>query len=49
MLVGEPLQAGEAARTKKGRAEFAATLEAEYVKLFAEMRNEFDLPESIVP
>ena len=49
MLVGEPLQAGEHARTKKGRAEFAAILEAEYVKLFAEMRREFSLPETIVP
>ena len=49
MLVGEPLQAAQHAHTKKGRAEFAAILEAEYVKLFAEMRREFNLPESIVP
>lgn len=49
VLVGKPLQAGEQARTKTGRAAFAAELEAEYVKLFAEMRQQFGLPETIVP
>ena len=49
MLVGQPLQAGAGARTKRGRAEFAAELEAEYVRLYAEMRKEFGLPETIVP
>lgn len=47
--VGEPLQAPASARTKSGRAEFAAELQEEYVKLFAEMREEFRLPETIVP
>jgi 1-acyl-sn-glycerol-3-phosphate acyltransferase len=49
VLVGRPMQAEQSVRTKVGRAEFAAELEAEYVKLFAEMREEFGLPESIVP
>ena len=49
VLVGKPLHAPEGARTKVGRAAFAAELQAEYVKLFAEMREEFGLPETIVP
>lgn len=49
MLVGEPLQAEPDAHTKEGRARFAARLEAEYVKLYAEMREHFGLPETIVP
>jgi 1-acyl-sn-glycerol-3-phosphate acyltransferase len=49
VLVGTPMQASEGARTKTGRAEFAAELEAEYVRLFAKMRKEFGLPETIVP
>ena len=47
--IGSPMQAPPEARTKTGRAEFSAKLEAEYVKLYAEARKEFGLPESIVP
>lgn len=49
MLVGEPLQAGPEDHTKEGRRRFAARLEAEYVKLYAEIRRTFSLPETIVP
>jgi 1-acyl-sn-glycerol-3-phosphate acyltransferase len=49
MLVGEPLQPELGDHTKEGRRRFAARLEAEYVKLFAELRRTFSLPESIVP
>jgi 1-acyl-sn-glycerol-3-phosphate acyltransferase len=47
--VGSPMWAGEAAKTKAGRADFAAKLEAEYVRLYAETREAFGLPETIVP
>ena len=49
ILVGEPLQAQPGDHTKEGRARFAARLEAEYVKLYAEIRRTFGLPETIVP
>lgn len=49
MLVGEPLTAEADGHTKEGRARFAARLEAEYVKLYAEIREIFGLPETIVP
>lgn len=49
VLAGEPISAPAEARTKTGRAAFAAELEAEYVKLFAEAREKFRLPEEIVP
>ncbi len=47
--VGPPLHADPHARGRRGRAEFAARLVAEYVRLYAEMRVKFDLPESIAP
>ncbi len=49
MLVGEPMQAEPGDHTKEGRRRFAARLEAEYVKLYAEIRRTFGLPETIVP
>ena len=47
--VGEPMHATEEAATKPGRDEFAARLEAEYVRLFKEAREVFGLEDSIVP
>ena len=49
VLVGEPIHAPAEARTKTGRASFAADLEAEYVKMYSEVRSVFGLPETIVP
>lgn len=49
VLFGNAIQAGPEARTKAGRAEFAAKLEEEYVRLFSEIRETFGLPEGIVP
>lgn len=49
MLVGEPMLAEPEDCTKEGRARFAARLEEEYVKLYAEIREAFDLPETIAP
>jgi 1-acyl-sn-glycerol-3-phosphate acyltransferase len=46
---GRPIWASPAARSRRGRAEFARELVAEYVRLYAEIRKEFDLPEDIVP
>ncbi len=47
--VGEPLAVGPESWRREGRAEFAKRLEAEYVRLFREMRKAFELPDSIVP
>lgn len=49
VYVGAPIFAGPGARTHAGRAEFAAALEAEYVRLYAKAREAFKLDESIVP
>jgi len=49
VMVGPPMWANEAAKTKTGRADFATKLEAEYVRLYAETREAFGLPETIVP
>lgn len=49
MQVGKPIHAGKDASTRRGRAQFADRLIAEYVRLYAQMRTEFDLPEDIVP
>lgn len=49
VLVGEPIHAPLEAKTKLGRADFAAKLEAEYVRLYGEIRETFGLPETIVP
>jgi 1-acyl-sn-glycerol-3-phosphate acyltransferase len=46
---GRPIHPAGIARGRQGRAEFAGQLVAEYVRLYAEMRAEFDLPEDIVP
>ncbi len=43
--VGKPLQAPPESNTRAGRAEFAAVLEAEYMRLYREMRAAFDLPD----
>lgn len=47
--VGQPIHAKTDGHNRQGRAEFAARLGAEYVRLYAEMRVKFNLPESIVP
>jgi 1-acyl-sn-glycerol-3-phosphate acyltransferase len=47
--VGKPLYASSRKPGREVRAEFAALLVAEYVRLYAEAREKFDLPESIVP
>jgi len=49
VLIGEPISAPHEAKTKIGRAQFAERLEAEYVRLFGEIREKFQLPETIVP
>ncbi|MES2921422.1 MAG: lysophospholipid acyltransferase family protein [Verrucomicrobiota bacterium] len=47
--VGEPMHANTDGNSRQGRADFAERLIAEYVRLYAEMRVKFDLPESIAP
>lgn len=47
--VGMPIHAGKDAHDRQGRADFAAVLVAEYVRLYAEMRAQYNLPESIAP
>jgi 1-acyl-sn-glycerol-3-phosphate acyltransferase len=47
--IGQPIHAKSNGHTRQGRAEFAHILTAEYVRLYAEMRENFGLPESIVP
>jgi 1-acyl-sn-glycerol-3-phosphate acyltransferase len=49
VYVGKPIYAGKAACNRQGRADFANHLRAEYVKLYAEMREKFDLADSILP
>ena len=49
MRVGKPIHARKDASNRRGRAEFADLLVAEYVRLYAQMRLEFNLPEDIVP
>ena len=49
MRVGKPIHARRDASNRRGRAEFADLLVAEYVRLYAQMRLEFNLPEDIVP
>ena len=49
VLVGEPIYADPSMRGRHGRARFAEKLIAEYVRLYAEMRVNYNLPESIVP
>ena len=49
VFAGKPMHAGEDVKTRSGRAAFAAKLEAEYVRLYAEAREAFGLPEEIVP
>jgi len=43
--VGTPMHAAPESNTRAGRAAFAARLEAEYVRLYGEMRLTFDLPD----
>jgi len=47
--VGEPILAEDHGHNRRGRADFATRLCAEYVRLYAEMRAKYDLPDSIVP
>jgi 1-acyl-sn-glycerol-3-phosphate acyltransferase len=47
--VGEPIHAEPDGNTRHGRAAFADRLIAEYVRLYAEMRENYDLPETIAP
>lgn len=46
---GKPIHAKEGSTDRRGRDEFAALLMAEYVRLYTELREKFDLPDSIVP
>lgn len=46
---GNPIHAKEGSSDRQSRAEFAALLMAEYVRLYAELREKFNLPDSIVP
>jgi 1-acyl-sn-glycerol-3-phosphate acyltransferase len=45
VAVGEPQHAAPGSNTRRGRAAFAATLEAEYVRLYEEMRVAYELPD----
>ena len=47
--VGNPIHAQSDGHSRQGRAAFAELLVAEYVRLYAEMRVKFDLPETIAP
>lgn len=47
--IGKPIHAEMGGNSRQGRAIFAKRLAAEYVRLYAEMRVNFDLPESIAP
>lgn len=47
--VGNPMFAESHGHNRQGRADFATRLSAEYVRLYAEMRAKYDLPDSIVP
>lgn len=49
IAAGRPICVEQGASTRRGREEFAKRLIAEYVRLYAEMREQFDLPESIMP
>ncbi len=46
---GKPIHAEKGDTGRAGRARFARRLMAEYVRLYAEAREKFNLPESIVP
>ena len=47
--IGEPIYAEIGGNSRQARAVFAERLVAEYVRLYAEMRVNFELPESIAP
>ena len=47
--VGQPIHAKNDGNSRRGRAEFADRLVAEYVRLYAEMRLNHNLPETIAP
>ena len=49
VTVGRPICAERGVSTREGRDAFAKLLTAEYVRIYAEMREMFGLPESIVP
>lgn len=46
---GQPIHADRHDTGREGRARFARRLVAEYTRLYAEAREKFDLPESVVP
>lgn len=46
---GPPLTAPSEALTRAGRAAFTASLEAEFRRLYQETRQQYQLPDSIVP
>lgn len=46
---GQPMYAPGRDSNRRTRQEFADRLIAEYMRIYAEMREEFDLPESIIP
>jgi 1-acyl-sn-glycerol-3-phosphate acyltransferase len=47
--VGKPIHAKADGNSRRGRLDFADRLVAEYVRLYAEMRTKYNLPESIAP
>lgn len=47
--VGRPVTAEKCISTRHGRAELEKRLVAEYVRIYAEMRERYGLPESIAP
>lgn len=49
ILAGPPLTAPPDAGTKAGRAAFAAVLETEFRRLYAEARTRYSLPETVLP
>lgn len=49
VIVGPPMYAKPGINKRKARAEFSELLIAEYVRLYAEIREKFNLPENIAP
>jgi 1-acyl-sn-glycerol-3-phosphate acyltransferase len=49
IAAGRPICVEQSVSTRRGREEFAKQLIAEYVRLYAEVREQYDLPDSILP
>ncbi len=49
VAVGKPISAVGYTSGREGRNQFEAVMSAEYLRLFRELRETYDLPESIVP